>query len=173
MPGRIMLEAASAPIAKNVTVFCGTGAESSTNANAAMTENPTTAPIHIVALAGRHSRTSSGTPPRVSPMKSEYMIQRCSATSVTATFAPATSATANAAPKMAKKVKRRRLQRNVVSRATAPMKWSYKPSARIIVPPLTPGTTFASPIRTPPSATRTGGTGSRSGDSVRDMRGDG
>jgi hypothetical protein len=48
-------------------------------------------------------------------------------------------------------------QRKLDSSATAKIKRSYKPTARIIVPPLTPGTRFANPIRNPPRTTRCGG----------------
>ena len=41
-----------------------------------MATNPATAPIHRLRLAGRAMRQTTGTPPRVRPMKRLYMIQR-------------------------------------------------------------------------------------------------
>lgn len=116
--------------------------------------NPVPAPQSSDLEPGLASRHRVGMPPSVRPTKMLYMIQRRRITSSLTGPANSRIPVAAAADITRSSSNDRRSSRKRVIVETASMKSSYTPAARSIVPPLIPGTRFASPISAPPSAAR-------------------
>ena len=82
------------------------------------------------------------------------MIQRCSITRLRITPASNRIASAAEITIVPSRIKDRVLNLRVVTSAIAEMKFGYTPAASNMVPPLIPGTRFASPIKLPPIVLR-------------------